>query len=100
MTFVVFCAGTSVVTALGCSRFQAISGSPNTMFDSKTAQNCWTGGPGQRFWAHHQDLLVLPNSPYSLEKTVDPPHIPTCASLKADSPVMADSVYTDIYENQ
>ena len=71
-------------------RFQPISGAPYLKFDTKTAQNCWAGGPGER----NRDQ-------FGHIKTVDtPPHVATCSSLKnGGNPVMADSIYIDKDEN-
>ncbi len=87
-----------VVFCCGCQRFQPISDNVDMRFDNKTNNNCWVGGPGQRYWTHHDQMLEITRT-YTLVKTVDPPHIPTCASLKDGPTVMADSIYVDIKEN-
>jgi hypothetical protein len=67
----------------GADRFKLVRGA--VRFDTKTAQNCWAGGPRERGWDHGYKW-----------QTINPPHIPTCDSLRHGEPVMADSIFVDV----
>jgi hypothetical protein len=80
---VVVVVGEIAQTAYQGNRFQAIPGNSSLRFDSKTVQNCWLGGPGERDYDKYGNL----------RSTTTVPHLPTCASLKGfGDPVMADSL--------
>jgi hypothetical protein len=74
----------------GCERFKPVPSSTDQRSDARTAQNCWAGGPSERYWDNGFAW-----------KTVTRPHIPTCASLRAgDTPVFAEQIFVDTQQSR